>query len=49
MDVISSMFYESESFEALEDELLHDLGVVVIRRHMQLEIFDRGDSRERCE
>ncbi len=45
MDVLSTMFYESESFEALEDELMHDLGVVVIRQHRQLERYDQVLSK----
>lgn len=40
MDVISSLFYESDSFETLQYELMHDLGIEVIRKHGQLERYD---------
>lgn len=40
MDVISSMFYESDSFETLQYELMQDLGIEVIRKHVQLERYD---------
>ena len=45
MDVISTMFYESESFEALEGELMRDLGIIVIRQHGQLEGYDEVVSK----
>jgi hypothetical protein len=45
MDVISTMFYESESFEALEDELMRDLGIIVIRQHGQFEGYDEVVSK----
>eukprot|EP00578_Thalassiosira_sp_NH16_P003476 CAMPEP_0181131360 /NCGR_PEP_ID=MMETSP1071-20121207/30382_1 /TAXON_ID=35127 /ORGANISM="Thalassiosira sp., Strain NH16" /LENGTH=389 /DNA_ID=CAMNT_0023217545 /DNA_START=150 /DNA_END=1319 /DNA_ORIENTATION=+ len=37
MDVINTMFYETDSFDDLGYDLLNDLGIVVIRNQTQLE------------
>lgn len=40
MDAMQTMFYETDDFDALSTELLHDLGIVVVRNKTQLEVFD---------
>jgi hypothetical protein len=40
MDVIQSVFYETDDFDALVDEMMTDFGVLVVRNQTQLTLFD---------
>jgi hypothetical protein len=45
MDVIQTMFYETDDFEALGDELKNDLGILVVRNQTQLALYDEVVSK----
>ena len=40
MDAMQTMFYETDDFDQLSHELLHNLGIIVVRNQTQLEVFD---------
>ena len=40
MDVIQSVFYETDDFDALVDEMMKDFGVLVVRNQTQLTLYD---------
>ena len=40
MDVIQSVFYETDDFDALGDEMMKDFGVLVVRNQTQLTLYD---------
>lgn len=45
MDVIHSMFYETDDFDALGDELKNDFGILVVRNQTQLTLYDEVVSK----
>jgi hypothetical protein len=45
MDVIHSMFYETDDFDALGDELKNDFGILVVRNQTQLTMYDEVVSK----
>jgi hypothetical protein len=45
MDVIQSMFYETDDFDALGDEMMNDFGILVVRNQTQLAPFDEVVSQ----
>lgn len=45
MDVLHSMFYETDNFDDLGSDLLHDLNVLVVRNQTQLGHFDEVVSQ----
>jgi len=45
MDVIQSVFYETDDFDALGDEMMKDFGVLVVRNQTQLALYDEVVSQ----
>lgn len=45
MDLLQSMFYETDDFEALGGELMKDLGILVVRNQTQLQYYDEVVSK----
>lgn len=45
MDLLQSMFYETDDFEALGGEMMKDLGILVVRNQTQLQYYDEVVSK----
>lgn len=45
MDVIHTMFYETDDFDKLGEEMMNDLGILIVRNQTQLALYDEVVSQ----